>query len=172
LIAALKDPRRKAFPVGVYSPEALSNPVVQQPASKPVFVSTDPQALTQFRRATQEGSLGLLAHNTLAGKLFYRLKTGDKIFVIYGDGHFERYVIYNYIDYRAVTPRLFEELKTGKRYSDYEVFYRAYTGAGNKLVLQTCLEKNGRSTWGRRFIFAVRLDSPEQAERTALILSR
>lgn len=161
------DPQRSAVPVGVFSSGVLANPILQQPAGNGLFVSTDPEAITQFRLATEQGSLGLLAHNTLAGKLFYNLKTGDDLYIVYGSGRYEHYVIYNYSDYRAITPRLFEDLKTGKRYSDYEVFYRVYTGNGEKLVLQTCLERDGKSTWGRRFIFAMRVDGSQHPESRA-----
>ncbi len=165
-IHAVKDPQRESIPVAVFAPGVLANPIQQQPAGNPVFVSNQPEAITQFRLATEQGSLGLLAHNTLAGELFYKLDAGDKLYVVYGDGHYERYVIYNYNDYRAVTPRLFEDLKTGKRYSDYDVFYRVYSGEGNKLVLQTCLEKDGNYTWGRRFVFAIKVSEGQPGTDT------
>lgn len=156
-ISTVKDPQRTSIPVAVFAPGVLANPILQQPAGNAVFVSSQAEALTQFRLATAQGSLGLLAHNTLAGERFFDLKPGDTIYVVYGDSHYERYVIYNYNDYQALTPRLFEDLQTGERYSDYEVFYRVYDGNGKKLVLQTCVEKDGNYTWGRRFIFAMRV---------------
>ncbi len=55
---------------GIYIPDLLTAPVVQQPSGDHEFISTEENALTQFGLASQFGSIGLLAHNYLAGATF------------------------------------------------------------------------------------------------------
>lgn len=157
-ILSVRNPKQGDYPVGIYSPGVLANPIVQQPSGKSGFVSRLPEAVTQFRLASAQGSLGLLAHNYLSGKKFFNLEPGHKIYIIYGDGRSEEYQVYALSDYHAINLRLYEDLRTGGRFSDYGVFYRIYSGAGDKLVLQTCIEKDGNSSWGRRFVLAQKVD--------------
>ena len=58
---------------GVYADEALAYPVVQQPSGSAAFVSTQNSVVTQFALAEQYGSVGILAHNYLAGSSFFNL---------------------------------------------------------------------------------------------------
>lgn len=55
---------------GVYVPNVLALPVVQQPADQPYYVSNRDGEATQFSMAARYGNIGLLAHNTLSGRLF------------------------------------------------------------------------------------------------------
>jgi len=144
--------------VGVYSPNVLSFPVVQQPSGNAAYVSTSANVLTQFSAASQYGSTGLLAHNTLAGANFYSLKTGDVISVIYGDGSIDLFRINQIQMYQALDPYSpysnFVDLSNpGVQLSSTDLFYRTY-GLGNVLILQTCLSKNGNDSWGRTFVIA------------------
>jgi len=78
---------------GVYVPGVFSLPVIQQPEEEPWFVSSAPQTITQFNLAAEYGSLGFLAHNTLAGSAFYKLEIGHEIIVVYGDGELARFKV-------------------------------------------------------------------------------
>ncbi len=55
---------------GVYVPNVLALPVVQQPENKPYSVSSHDGEATQFSVASRYGSIGLLAHNNLSGRFF------------------------------------------------------------------------------------------------------
>ena len=48
---------------GVYVPNVLALPVVQQPSGNAGYVSNKDDQATQFAMAAQFGSVGLLAHN-------------------------------------------------------------------------------------------------------------
>jgi hypothetical protein len=153
-IETVKDERKKDLIVGVFVANTLASPVVQQPAKELLYVSTKENTLTQFRRAEQAGTIGLLAHNYLAGAQFYNLKGGSMVYVINGDGSYRLYEVYAIEDYQAVTLTSFRDLSTGKGLSQYKLFDRIYRSKNDRLVFQTCIEKNGNSSWGRRFILA------------------
>ncbi|MDQ3004638.1 MAG: hypothetical protein M3R47_04550 [Chloroflexota bacterium] len=55
---------------GVYVPNVLALPVVQQPSGNAGYVSSNDDQATQFAMASQFGNVGLLAHNYLSGKSF------------------------------------------------------------------------------------------------------
>ena len=59
---------------GVYVPNVLALPIVQQPADKPYYVSNHNGEATQFSIASQYGNIGLLAHNNLSGRFFSQLE--------------------------------------------------------------------------------------------------
>lgn len=144
--------------VGVYSPNVMSFPVVQQPGGNASFVSTMANTLTQFGIASQYGSTGLLAHNTLAGANFYSLQYGDILSVVYGDGSIELFKVNQVQMYQALDPYSpysnFVDLSNPNvQLSSTDLFYRTY-GQGDVLVLQTCLSRNGNDSWGRTFIIA------------------
>jgi hypothetical protein len=144
--------------VGIYSPNVMSFSVVQQPAGNSAYVCTKANALTQFAAASNYGSTGLLAHNTLAGAYFYNLKIGDVLSVIYGDGSIKLFEVSQVQMYQALDPYSpysnFADLSNpGAILTSTELFYRTY-GLGNVLVLQTCLSRNGNDSWGRTFIIA------------------
>jgi len=136
----------------------MAFPVVQQPSGNASYVSTNANVLTQFGTASQYGSTGLLAHNTLAGANFYNLKTGDVISIIYGDGSIDLFRITQIQEYQALDPYSpysnFVDLSNpGVQLSSTDLFYHTY-GLGHVLVLQTCLSKNGNDSWGRTFVIA------------------
>ena len=142
---------------GVYVPGFLALPVVQQPRGNTGFVSVKPQTVTQFQLAAQNDVVGLLAHNYLSGKEFYRLVKGLQVMVVMGDGSIDRYRITGLHRYQKLTPgsnwSYYLDLETGEKFSTYQVFNQYYQGE-HHLTFQTCLEKDGLETWGIIFIVA------------------
>ena len=149
---------------GVYVPNVLALPVVQQPADRPYHVSNHDGEATQFSIASQYGNIGLLAHNTLSGKFFSQLAIGQQVSLIYGDGRVEYFVVANILRFQAVKPESvsssFRNLDRNETLSAGEMFSRTYTGERH-LVFQTCIEANGNTSWGRLFIVA----QPKPKER-------
>jgi hypothetical protein len=146
---------------GVYVDNVLALPVVQQPAGRPYFVSARDDEVTQFALASQYGSIGLLAHNSLSGKVFSQLATGQEVRLVYGDGKIGYFVIQNILRFQALDPESvtssFRNLDRSEVLSAGDMFTRAYVG-GQRLVFQTCIEAYGNASWGRLFVVAL----PEQ----------
>jgi hypothetical protein len=130
---------------------------MQQPKGNPVYVSNKRGILTQFQQATQNGITGLLAHNYLSGREFYKIKIGQEISITYKDKIVRNYRVSNIYQYQKLNPSdLFStyiDLHTDKEHSTEDVFERFYRGH-HHLTLQTCLEKEGRLDWGLVFIVA------------------
>lgn len=144
--------------VGVYSPNIMSFPVVQQPGGDSAYVSMKANTLTQFGIASQYGSTGLLAHNTLAGADFFKLQYGDILSVVYGDGSISLFKVSQIQKYQALEPNSpysnFVDLSNpGAQLTNTELFYRVY-GQDDVLVFQTCIARDGNNSWGRIFIIA------------------
>lgn len=148
---------------GLYATDLFADPVVQQPAGAPGFVSPAPGVLTQFGQASQLGATGLLAHNYLAGMRFSQMRAGQILYLVYGDGRSESYTVTQLVMYRALQPdsdySSFVNLATGERLNAFSLFTRMY-GRRGTVVLQTCIEANGISTWGRLFVVAEPSTSP------------
>jgi hypothetical protein len=143
---------------GVFVPDTLALPVQRQPSGSPGYVSGEAGVATQFGMAEAYGSIGLLAHNHLAGAQFFELEEGEQVYLIYGDSEVRRFVVAEIHHYRAGQPNSpysdFYDLDNGgTKYSAREVFHMMYEREGD-LVLQTCIEGDGISTWGRLFIIA------------------
>ena len=147
---------------GVYVPGFMALPIVQQPSGNTGFVSEQPGTATQFQLAARSGVIGLLAHNYLSGKDFYRLVEGLKVLVVSGDGTLQDYRITEVIEYQKVTPGSnwshYINLETGERLTTYQVFSHYYQGE-HHLTFQTCLERDGLETWGLRFVVAEPIES-------------
>jgi hypothetical protein len=143
---------------GVFVPDVLALPVVQQPESQPYYVSNHEGEVTQFSMASHYGNIGLLAHNTLSGKFFSRLSVGQQVHLVYGDGRLEDFVVANILRFQASTPESisssFRNLDRNETLSAGEMFNRAYAGERH-LVFQTCIEADGNTSWGRLFVLAV-----------------
>ncbi len=159
-VAALQ---REHYPpaavVGLYIPGVLAARVVEQPQGQDGFVAAVPNAVTRFRLASRYyGTLGFLAHNTLAGAAFFHLKAGDVFYVIRGDGSVEAYLVMQLVRYRALQPdspySAFVDLATGEHLTVVEAFRRTYGGVQGGAVLQTCIARGGKTTWGRLFVLA------------------
>ena len=143
--------------VGIYVPGLLALPVSQQPSGQAGYVTRNPNELTQFNLASQYGTVGILAHNDLAGADFTNIEVDDYAVVVYGDGHIDYYQVSKIEDYQALTPSStfsdFIDLDNNRQMTAGNVFNRIY-GPGNRLVLQTCITANGDPSWGRMFIIA------------------
>lgn len=142
---------------GIYVPGVFASAVTQQPENAPAFVSTDEDTLTQFELASRYGSVGLLAHNYLAGKNFFLLGEGHVFYLIYGDGNLEAFIVTSLVRAQALEPRSissdFIDLDTGDLLTAPKLFYRVYDQPG-KVILQTCINAHGNSSWGRLFVVA------------------
>ncbi len=151
---------------GIYHPEYLQAPVIQQPKNAPGFVSSEEDLLTQFRMANQYGVTALLAHNYLAGQAFFEFQTGDILTIVYGNGNTQDYRVEEILRYQALTPNSpyskFIDLSDPSRavVTATDLFYKIYTNRGS-LVLQTCIEKDGELSWGRLFVVAAPIDPYE-----------
>jgi hypothetical protein len=143
---------------GVYVPDILALPVIQQPANNPYYVSNHNGEATQFSIASQYGNIGLLAHNTLSGRFFSQLVVGQEVRLVYGDGRTEYFVVISVLHFQALQPKSvsssFRNLDTNETLSSGEMFNRAYVGERH-LVFQTCIAAQGNASWGRLFIVAV-----------------
>jgi hypothetical protein len=142
---------------GVYVPNVLALPVVQQPSDQPYFVSDHDGEVTQFSVASQYGNIGLLAHDTLSGKLFSKLALSQEVRLVYGNGRVERFVISSILRFQALQPTsvtsTFRSLDRNETLSAGDLFNRAY-GGKRHLVFQTCIDANGNASWGRLFVLA------------------
>ncbi len=143
--------------VGVYVPNILELQVEQQPPSNSLFVSPQIGVATQFGQAALNGVIGLLAHNTSSGILYYQINLGEQVEVVYGDGKVERYQVRSISEFQKLqtfNPMSdFIDLDTGSKLTSTQVFNRFYSG-DHRLTLQTCLERNGDPNWGLHFIEA------------------
>ena len=143
---------------GVYIPNVLALPVIQQPVGDDGYVSGRSDEATQFAMASEYGNIGLLAHNYLSGRLFSRLRVGEEVRLVYGDGKVEYFVITEVLRYQALEPNStwssFRNLDTQAVLSTEQMFTRAYAGERH-VTFQTCIESNGNASWGRLFVIAV-----------------
>jgi hypothetical protein len=145
---------------GVYVAGLFSMPIVQQPAGDVNYVSTTDQVATEYSRSSIYGVVGLLAHNTLtSGQSFYKLKPGQEVILVYGDGRQAHYKVARVENYQALSPNDpfsdFIDLNGpgGQLVHNEDLFRRIYTTTG-ELVFQTCFEANGDPSWGRMFVIA------------------
>ncbi len=143
--------------VGVYVPGVLALRVVPQPVGATNFVAGSPGTATLFQLPVPFGVTGLLAHNYLSGQLFFNLRAGQEVWVVYGDVQLRRYVVTRLVQYQALDPRNtrsdFVDLSTAERLTSRDLFAQVYTG-GDHITLQTCIEKEGNPYWGRLFVIA------------------
>jgi len=142
---------------GVYVPDVLALPVVQQPAGNAGYVSFNDGEITQFGMAAQFGNVGLLAHNNLSGKLFSQLAVGQNVRLVYGDGRVEYFVITQILSFQALEPTSpyssFLDLTTNDNLSAEQLFKKVYRG-DRHVTFQTCIEGPGSLSWGRLFVIA------------------
>src|SRR5687768_15427405 len=143
---------------GVYVPNVLALPIVQQPSGNAGYVSSNDGQATQFAMASQFGNVGLLAHNYLSGKSFSQIAVGQEVRLVYGDGRVEYFVVTEILQYQALQPTSpwssFRDLNDNTTLSAEQMFKRVYTG-DRHLTFQTCIQAEGISSWGRLFVVAV-----------------
>lgn len=162
--------------VGIYIPDVLAYPVSQQPMGNAGFVTRQADQVTQFSLASQYGTVGILAHNDLAGAIFSNINLDQYAIIVYGDGHLEYYVISDVQKYQALLPTStfsdFVNLDgSNEHLSANQLFNRIY-GPGGRLVLQTCIDAYGDASWGRIFIIAEPVTNQviSVAEQTSFLL--
>jgi hypothetical protein len=143
---------------GVYVADVLALPIVQQPASNAGYVSLDDGKATQFSLASKFGNIGLLAHNHLAGRFFSQLAVGNEVRLVYGNGKVEYFVIKEVLQFQALQPTSpyssFHNLNKDETLTAEQMFKRVYVG-DRHITFQTCIAKDGVSSWGRLFVIAV-----------------
>jgi hypothetical protein len=143
---------------GLFINQETSFPILQQPSGNAAYVSTKSGVVTQFSLASQYGSIGIVAHNYLAGADFFNLNIGQSIVVVYGDGHHITYTVSDVRQYQALSPNSpysnFVNLDyPEKQLSATDLFYETY-GVSDRLVLQTCIANDASDSWGRLFVIA------------------
>jgi hypothetical protein len=138
-------------------PGIFTLPVIQQPEDEAVYVANRAGLLTQFRMASQNGVVGLMAHNYLSGKDFDQLEIGQEVRVVYTDRQIGRFQVTSIHRFQKLQPsRLysdFVDLDTRERLTTSQVFDQFYRGRPH-VTFQTCLEKDGRLDWGILFVIA------------------
>lgn len=144
--------------VGIFAEDTFAFPIVQQPNGNAAYVSTLDSVVTQFSTASLYGSIGLVAHNNLAGARFSDLKVGDKLVLVYGDGTKLTYEISEVDQYQALSPYSpysnFVDVKDASvTLSVSDMFMKIYN-PDDRLILQTCIAKDGVDSWGRMFVVA------------------
>ena len=143
---------------GFYAKNLVALPIIQQPIGDDNFVSPVPGYATEFRLATENGNVGILAHNYLAGQSFFALSPGKEIKLIYGDGKTEIFVVTHIKEYQALSPDSptsdFLDLNTGERFTASNLFSEIYGNQSGEVILQTCISANQGLSWGRLFVIA------------------
>jgi hypothetical protein len=142
---------------GIYIPGILAAPVVQQPAGINEFVSPRHNVVTQFGLTSKVGSTGLLAHNDLAGQTFGLLQKGQELKLVDGSGKISTFIVTEVLRYQAMIPgsttTRFLDLKSETSITAAALFNRIYNRPG-QVILQTCIQADGDSSWGRLFVIA------------------
>ena len=143
---------------GVYVPDVLAFPVVQQPVGDTGYVSPLDGEITQFGMAAQFENVGLLAHNHLSGRFFSQLAIGQEVRLVYGNGKVEYFVITQILKYQALQPTsqysTFRDLRNDEHMTAEQVFKKVYTG-NRHVTFQTCIAGPGSASWGRLFVIAI-----------------
>lgn len=149
--------------VGVYADGLFALKIVEQPPGRDAYVAARPDVVTLFSEAEDFGSIGLLAHNFLAGSYFFDLEMHEQILVISGDGALSPYRITAFRRFEALDPQNpksnFLDLTKGQNITAEKVFKQVYMHK-NSLIFQTCIQENGNDEWGRLFVIA----EPVEAE--------
>jgi hypothetical protein len=142
---------------GLYVPKVMAIRIVPQPQGDPGFISAEDGTATLFQTAAFFGVTGLLAHNFLSGKEFFRLNLGQELNVVYGDGHILHFRVSQIDDFQRLSSNdlrsNFTELSSGLEKTADQVFADFYQGSPH-LTLQTCIERDDDWSWGVRFIKA------------------
>jgi len=146
--------------VGVYAVGLMALPVIQQPYGSPAYVSDQPGVATQFAMGKEHDTVGLMAHNYLAGEAFFGLQVGQDVKIVYGDGRSVLYRVREIQRYKAVNPDSISTEFIGLQnaiapiLTATELFDQTYGREGDQLVFQTCIAKGEEDSWGRLFVIA------------------
>ena len=144
--------------VGIYVPGVLALPVGQQPKGNAAYVTREKGQTTQFDLAGRYGTVGILAHNDLAGADFSNIQVDQYAIVVYGDGQLEYFLVSAIEKYQALSPTstysdFVNQDGSSEKLTANQLFKHIY-GPGDRLVFQTCIEAQGNPSWGRMFIIA------------------
>ena len=143
---------------GVYVPDVLALPVIQQPAGNAGYVSSKLGEVTQFGMAAQFGNIGLLAHNHLSGSSFSQLAVGQEVRLVYGNGTVEYFVVTQIFQFQALEPNSpyssFRDLTDNETLTAEQLFNKVYRG-DRHVTFQTCIASAESLSWGRLFIIAI-----------------
>jgi len=146
------------IPILLYLNDSTILQIVQQPAENNNFVTSFPNYVTEYRTASNFGTIGLLAHSELAGQHFFQVLPGQEIKLAYSDSHTEKFIVTTIHRYQALSPNSpstdFIELTTGDQLTASQLFNKVYRNQTGNLVLQTCIHADQNPTWGRLFIIA------------------
>jgi len=150
-------PDQVSLPLSVSVPGLFSFQVVQQPQADPAFVSTRAATVTQFSLA-DSGTIGLLAHNYLAGAAFTKMMTGAEVVLNFASDRKRFFEVSSIHAFQALSPTdpysdFIDLDHPGVRMTSTDVFNSVYQ-QGDAVVFQTCIARNGNSSWGRLFITA------------------
>ncbi len=154
-IFSVRDGFGRAGPVrGVHAPGLFTLRVVQQPVGSYTYISHLDDVVTQMQTAERYGVTGLIAHNYLAGRHFFRLRAGQEIQVILANKKVRKYQVSGIHHFQRMVPTCptsdLVDLSNGDRLNYIKVFDRYYTG-DHHLTLQTCLARNGLENFGLVF---------------------
>ena len=145
------------LPAGLFVNDQMAFPVIYQPAGDPGFVSLKAGTVTLFSMTSTYGSIGLLAHNHLAGAQFFQIQPGQVLTLVFGDGSTRPYRVSRTLSFQALAPDSpysdFVDLASGETLNATDLFMRTFGQAGS-LVLQTCIARDGKASWGRYFVIA------------------
>jgi hypothetical protein len=154
----LNENQQLSVPSVLYLDESTNFKIGQQPPGNINFVTSFPNYVTEYSEASKHGSIGLLAHNYLAGQHFFQIAPGQEIKLGYSDKKTELFLVTEIKKYQALYPNSpssdFIDLATGERLSAFQLFENIYAEQTSQLVLQTCISANQNLTWGRLFIIA------------------
>lgn len=147
---------------GVLSKISIDNLVtlgiVRQPFGNSTFVTPVSGYVTEFQTASNYGTIGLLAHNYLAGQYFFQISSGQRITLTYRDQTIKSFVVTQIQQYQALTPNStssnFIDLNSGNLLTASQLFRKIYKEQTGNLVLQTCIYADQNPSWGRLFIIA------------------
>ena len=145
-------------PSVLYLGNVLALQIEKQPAGNYNYVTSLQNFLTEFQAASNYGTIGLLAHNYLAGQYFFQISQGQEIELVYNDNRSEKFVVTKIAKYQALSPNSpssdFIDLVTGDQSTASQLFKKMYRNQSGNLVLQTCIYQDGNPAWGRLFIIA------------------
>ena len=163
-LASVIDSAKNGPPVlhELYIDDLITLPIVQQPRGDSTFVSPLQDYLTEYQTASNFGTVGLLAHNYLAGQYFFQILPGQEIRLVYSDHRIVRFVVTEIQQYQALVPDSpsseFIDLTTEEYLNASQLFKKVYGNQSGNLILQTCIEAEQNPTWGRLFIIAEPVD--------------
>ena len=124
--------------------------IVQQPWNNSVYVSQNPEKVTQYSQ-TSENVIGLLGESN---KAFYELQPGN-IITVYRANSAQLYEVSEIIRYTATDPLNpagnYIHTETGVMLTANQIIALIYTGEPARLVLQTCYD----GARGRYFVIAL-----------------